>query len=410
MHGRRGIELFGFPGVSAAGARVPSRRVVLLGVGHTHAEIVRRWAEGPPAGAQLTCVSDAPVATYSGMLPGVLAGQYPQQLMRTDLPRLCAAAGAGLVVGNARGLDLRARLLQFADRPPVPFDVLSIGIGSVPAFEGIAVGDATALVPIKPMRSLLDRLDASARRAASVRRPLPVRVAVVGGGAGGVELALTAPAHLRARLGASTDIEMTIVEAAAELMPGSPASTRRRVGRALGRGRGVRQIAGHRVVGIDAEHLTLDDGSAVGADIVLWATGATGPPLLAALGLPIDARGFLLTGNTLQSVAGEPIFAVGDTGTIAGAGAPKAGVYAVRQAPVLWENIARVLDGRPLRRYAPQRHSLRLINTGDGRAIGEWRGLSFEGRWCWRLKDAIDRRFMARYQALARRAGEARDS
>jgi selenide,water dikinase len=95
---------------------------------------------------------------------------------------------------------------------------------------------------------------------------------------------------------------------------------------------------------------------------------------------------------------GAPIFVVGDTGSIDGLPTSKAGVYAVRQGPVLRSNIRRILEGRPLRRYAPQRGFLKLLNTGDGRAIGEWKGLSFEGRWAWRLKDAIDGSFMDRHQ------------
>lgn len=134
--------------------------------------------------------------------------------------------------------------------------------------------------------------------------------------------------------------------------------------------------------------------------MVVWATGAATPPLLARLGLPTDPRGFLLTRDTLQSTSGAPVFTVGNTGTIAGASTPKAGVYAVRQGPVLWDNIQRTLRGAPLRPYRPQRRFLRLLNTGDGRAIAEWRGLSFEGVWCWWLKDAIDSRFMKPYQDL----------
>jgi selenide,water dikinase len=134
------------------------------------------------------------------------------------------------------------------------------------------------------------------------------------------------------------------------------------------------------------------------ADVVLWATGAAAPPVLSRMGLPTDAGGFLLTTNTLQSTGSASVFAVGDTGSIDGVPTPKAGVYAVRQGPVLWSNLQRMMSTAPLRRYAPQRTFLRLVNTGDGRAIGEWRGLSFEGVWCRRLKDIIDRGFVGRYQ------------
>lgn len=134
------------------------------------------------------------------------------------------------------------------------------------------------------------------------------------------------------------------------------------------------------------------------ADVVLWATGAVAPPVLSSMGLPTDVRGFLLTTDTLQSIGSASVFAVGDTGSIDGVPTPKAGVYAVRQGPVLWSNLQRMMSAGPLQRFAPQRTFLRLLNAGDGRAVGEWRGISFEGTWCRRLKDVIDRRFVGRYR------------
>ncbi len=134
------------------------------------------------------------------------------------------------------------------------------------------------------------------------------------------------------------------------------------------------------------------------ADVVLWLTGPAAPPVLSRMGLPTDASGFLLTKDTLQSTSGASVFAVGDTGSIDGVPTPKAGVYAVRQGPVLWSNLQPMMSAAPLRPYAPQRTFLRLLNTGDGRAIGEWRGISFEGVWCRCLKDFIDRGFVGRYK------------
>jgi len=373
------------------------RDVVLLGIGHTNAHVLRMWRMKPPPGGRLTCVSSYPVGTYSGMLPGVLAGEYPQEQMEIDLVRLCAAAGARLVIDEVCGLDRARQALLFADRAPVPFDVLSIGIGSVPTYRNVAVIDGTRLVPVKPMQTFLERLDDRLRQAVDERRGSALRVAIVGGGAGGVELALCLPAHLRMRMSDQPRIEHTLISADEELLPGSAEGTARRVERILTQ-RGVRMVTGRRVTHVDGGQLAFDDGTVIDADLILWLTGAAAPPLLATLGLPTDARGFLLTADTLQTTAGDPIFAVGDTGTIEGLPTPKAGVFAVRQGPVLWENIARTLAGGTLESYRPQRGFLKLLNTGDGRAIGEWKGVSFEGAWCGRLKHGIDSRFMRMYQ------------
>jgi selenide,water dikinase len=365
---------------------------VLVGVGHTHAEIVRRWHRRPIAGAELTCVSDAPVATYSGMLPGVLAGQYRPDDLSIDLPRLCQRSGVRLIVGDVRAFDARTGELSVGDAP-LSFDVASIGVGSVPSMAGVVIDDGAPLVAVKPMRSFLGRLDAQLSRTAGGAR---VCVAVVGAGAGGIEIAFTLLPFLRARVSSDTNVQVALVAGPDGPTPGQWPGTTRRVLAALAR-KGI-AVVNHRATRVTKSHLECAGGGTIEIDAVIWATGAVAPPLLGTLGLPTDGLGFLLTAVTLRTTGGGPVFAVGDSGTVVGVRAAKAGVHAVRHAPVLWDNLRRTLTGAPLRRYRPRPHFLRLLNTGDGRAIGEWRGRSFEGTWAWWLKDRIDRRFIARYR------------
>jgi pyridine nucleotide-disulfide oxidoreductase family protein len=371
--------------------------VVLLGVGHTNAHVLREWRARPLPHARLFCVSDHDVATYSGMLSGVLAGEYPPDAMAINLRRFCDAAGAQLEIAQVTGLNVPDRQLVFADRPPLGFDVLSIGVGSVPSWQGVDCVDSSQVVQVKPMQTFLARLHARLRAAIVARGTVPLRIVTVGGGAGGVEVTLCLPAYLRAELGANARFEHTIVCGGPDILPGSARGTVERVTRIYQR-RGVEIIRSRLVTRVDGAGITLDDGARMEADVVLWATGAAAPPVLSRMGLPTDAGGFLLTKDTLQSTGSASVFAVGDTGSIDGVPTPKAGVYAVRQGPVLWSNLQRMMSTAPLRRYAPQRTFLRLVNTGDGRAIGEWRGISFEGVWCRRLKDIIDRGFVGRYR------------
>ncbi|MBX7165624.1 MAG: selenide, water dikinase SelD [Pirellulales bacterium] len=375
-------------------ARLPQREIVLLGAGHTHTHVLRRWRMSPLADARLTCISRFPTATYSGMLPGTLAGLYEPEAMEIDLVRLCASVGARLLCAEVTGLDVAGQRLQLANRPDVPFDVLSIGIGSVPRAEGLFDEPPAAVVPIKPMQTFLPRLHA---RLNDVALPgQTVKIVVVGAGVAGAEIAMGMPAYLRRHF-AGRESTLTVIDRHAapvrDLSPGAAARLARRLQRS-----GAQIILGRQVVAIDPDALRLDDGTRVPADVVLWATSAAAPPLLKCLSLPTDERGFLLTRPTLQTVAEAPIFAVGDCGTLAAGPAPKAGVYAVRQGPVLWENLGRLSGGLPLAAYRPQRGFLKLVSTGDGEAILDYRGWSAEGRWCWRLKDRIDRRFMSMHQ------------
>jgi selenide, water dikinase len=374
---------------------LPQHDIVLLGVGHTNAHVLRMWRMSPLPDARLTCVSNTPIATYSGMLPGTLAGLYEPERMQIDLVRLCAAAGARLILGEVQGLDRQRRELHLADRAALPYDVLSIGIGSVPRCD--AHGEShSALLPVKPMWSFLARLDERLARLPERAMGRPLRLAVVGAGAGGVEIAFCLPARVR-RICGDVPIELSLVDRNARLAAGSSRRAAALVRREL-QARGVRLILGQAVTRVDDAQLTLADGRSLPVDLVVWVTTASGAPLLSRLGLAADADGFLLTRPTLQSVDDEQIFVVGDSGTCRERPAPKAGVYAVRQGPVLWENLRRTLTDEPLLAFQPQRGFLSLLASGDHRAILSYKGLAFHGAWCWRLKDRIDGRFMAMYQ------------
>ena len=377
-------------------ASLPDRDVVLLGVGHTNAHVLKMWRMEPIEGARLTCVSNFPVVTYSGMLPGVLAGQYPQERMEIDLVRLCAAAGARLIVGNVTGLDRENRSLLFADRPPLPFDILSIGIGSVPSREGLKEADGT-LLPIKPMQTFVERLEARLREPGSARSvTAALNLVIVGGGVGGTEIAFCLPPRIKQVLG-DAEYKITLVDSGQQVAGGTSSLTSENVAKVLAH-RHVNIILGKRVTHVAKGNVWLDDGTFLPADIVLWATSAAAPPLVENFDLPKDDRGFLLTEPTLQVAGADGIFAVGDTGTIRGTDLPKAGVYAVREGPVLWENVQRQLRGQPLQDYRPQKRFLKLLNTGDGSSIGEYAGHYFRGRPVWWLKDRIDGKFMDMYQ------------
>ena len=374
---------------------LPSRNLVLLGVGHTNAHIVRMWAMHPFPDTSLTCISDFPIATYSGMLPAVLAQQVPRELMEIDLVRLCNSVGARLILGRASGIDHEKKLVRFEDRPSVPFDVLSIGSGSVPTVGDVPI-DPQSVLKIKPMQTFLERLkmrlDALREHAAEDR---PLRVVVVGSGVAGIEITCCIQPFLRAQGIQESTIQL--VTRSSDILPEAITSTRKKVHQVL-RQRGHTVTTNSAVQQVTHGEVLIEDGKRIAADLVIWATGASSPPALSQFQLPVDDRGFIATDHTLRSVSGSPIFAVGDSGTIASEALPKAGVYAVRQGPILWENLQHTLNGTPLRSYKPQRSFLKLINLGDGRAVGQWMNFSFAGRWAYWLKDRIDSKFIEKYR------------
>ncbi len=324
------------------------------------------------------------------MLPGTLANQFEPSQIQIQLAPLAQRAGAELILDEVLGLDAPRRSLLFANREPLQFDALSIGVGSMPA--GWKNFDSPALVPIKPMQTFLERLD----RRLEECGPSPC-CTIVGGGVAGVEIALC----LQARLAASATRRMAsvaLVTGGDEIASGMSSRSQLKLSRLLAQ-RAIEVVKNFRVTKVGDSSIEDAQGNGRRADVVIWATGAAPPTILAKLGLPTDERGFLATTTFLQTTAGDSIFAVGDTGTIESNPAPKAGVFAVRQAPVLWHNLQATLDSsRPMKPFIPQRDFLKILNTGQGKALLEYRGWTFHSRWCWWLKRSIDKAFIRQYQ------------
>jgi selenide, water dikinase len=368
-----------------------ARDLVLLGGGHSHALALRMLGMRPIPGVRVTLVSDASYAPYSGMLPGHVAGFYSWEEMHIDLRRLCAFAGATFVEGCVEGLDLARQMVEVAGRPPLRADVVSLNVGSTPSLGGVP-GTEEWAIPAKPVPRLLAGWRRVQAAAQAGRAP---RLVLVGGGAGGVELAVTMHHQLGGRA------SLTLVHQGDRLLPGHNRRVRRIFERLLPE-RGIAVRTGTQVAEVGLDGVRTADGELLPADFVFWVTHAAAPAWIAASGLATTAEGFVRVAPTLQAVDHPWIFAVGDVATLESAPRPKSGVFAVRMAAPLVENLRAWFAGRPLRPYRPQRHVLGLIGTGDGRAVASRRWLAGRSALFWRLKDRIDRRFMAKFEDLPR--------
>ncbi|MBL6458739.1 selenide, water dikinase SelD [Belnapia sp. T6] len=359
------------------------RELLLVGGGHAHLGLLRALAMRPIPGLRITLVAEELAPVYSGMLPGLVAGLYTPEECEVDLPRLATAAGARLIHDRATGLRPAARRLLCVRHPALRYDLLSIDIGSVarplPPGEG-------KLLPVRPIGSLEARL-------AGALPTGPVRAAVVGGGAAGVELAFS----LRHRLGPAA--EVTVLSGGPHLLPGAGRLAGWVAGRELAR-RGIRVLAGAGLARSGPEGLVLEDGRVLPCDLALWATGAAAPTWLRETGLALDPAGFIAVDATLRSTSHREVFAAGDVAAMLETPREKAGVYAVRQGPALEAAVRRLLAGQAPRPFRPQRRALALIGTADGAAIALWGPLVLAGRLAWRLKQWIDRRWIARFTSL----------
>lgn len=370
--------------------------VVLIGGGHAHALVLKKWAMKPVAGARLTIINPAATAPYTGMLPGFVAGHYERDELDIDLVRLSRKADARLVFGAATSIDRVAKTITVTGRPAIPYDVCSIDVGINSAMPEVS-GFAEHALAAKP----LDRF-ATEWTNFVAEAPSAPRVVMIGAGVAGCELALAIEHRLRTEGRSAT---VTVVEAAKAL--GNLGERARSQLMAAMTKRGITLLEDTRVdhIAADAVHLLGRPGERQGstrsipADLVVGAAGARPYPWLAELGLEHEF-GFLTVDNTLQTTTDPDVFAAGDCAHMAFAPRPKAGVFAVRQAPVLFDNLQAAITGGKLSTFSPQQDYLKLISLGNKRAAADKFKRVMQGKSLWRLKNGIDRSFMNKLNDL----------
>ncbi|MFO6428785.1 FAD-dependent oxidoreductase [Erythrobacter sp. W302b] len=363
--------------------------MLLVGGGHAHVAVLADWAtRGAPTGVRGVLLTPERHFRYSGMVPGWIAGQHARDDGLVDLAALAARAGVALVLDRCTGLDPEARVVRTAQGEAIGFDVASFDTGG----EGQAtrlLGDDPRLLDIRPIGAFVDRLAALG----SLRR-----IVVVGGGAGGVELAFA----LRNRAGAPVAPDVTLVAGAGGVLPGFAPAVQARAARALAR-QGIKLLAAEARFAGGA--ICAGEQSLEPADCIIAATGSAAPGWVRASGIATDAAGFLAVDAHQRSPSHPYIFAAGDVAVRIDRPLAHSGVHAVFAGPVLAANLRAVLAGEaPRRTYRPRRNNLYLMNTGDGSAIASHGSLAAEGRWVLALKHWIDKRWIAQYVRLAQMA------
>ncbi|MEG4055634.1 MULTISPECIES: FAD-dependent oxidoreductase [unclassified Microcoleus] len=397
------------------------KHLVLIGGGHSHAIVLKMFGIKPLPGVRLTLISDVLHAPYSGMLPGHVAGFYDYDECHIDLRSLAEFAGCQILIDRAIAIDFNKNLVICQTRPPVNFDLLSVDIGSTPATLSVP-GAAEYAIAAKPVPEFL----ASWNQLISERQNYPqkpLRIAIVGGGAGGVELALNMQSRLgkeegrgkkeegRRKREENLSSEIHLFHSGAELMPAHNHQVRRRIQEIL-ISRGIQLHLKEKVCTvkkIEREttlqfpidyQISCKSGLELDCDRIFWVTQASAAHWIGESGLAADSNGFIQVNDCLQSVSHPNVFAAGDIAAMVNYPRPKAGVFAVRQGKPLFENLQQFLLEKPLKPFAPQKQYLGLIGTGNKRAIASRGSFMWESALLWYWKDWIDRQFMQKFSNL----------
>lgn len=364
--------------------------LVLVGGGHAQVALLKSLAMTPVPGLRTTLICPDVETPYSGMLPGFVEGVWTAQDIHIDLARLSQMAGARFITAAATHLAVDDRLVHMHDRPPAYFDILSVNVGGAPDLTAID-GAAENCIPVKPIgrfRAQLARL---------TEREHPQRLAIIGGGAAGCELALALSRRWQTATGKRPEI--AIFARGARLVPEMPARAARLIFEALTNA-GATVHCGQAVTKVETDNLWLQDGTRHEFGACFLVTAVAPPRWIAASGLDLDERGFLKVDRTLQSTSHPFVFAAGDIASLNDEPRPKSGVYAVRAGPVLAHNVRQYLHGRRLKRWSPQSKALAILGTANGKAIAIREPHASSSRAWWWMKKWIDRRWMAKYQNL----------
>ena len=375
--------------------------LVLVGGGHSHLSVLKYFAMHPVPGLRLTLITRDLHTPYSGMLPGYIAGHYSYDEAHIDLRPLAQFAKARIYHAEVSNFDLDNNQISCKGRPPIHYDLASINIGSRPGTLHIPGADRFTL-PVKPIDRFLTQWDELVNTVVNTTEQ-NFHLAIVGGGAGGVEMALATQfrlQHLLAQNNQADDfLKIDLYCDSDHILTTHNKQVRKRFNRFL-KQRKIQLHTNHRIEEVQQHQLIDNNGQKYQADAVLWVTNASAPSWLAETGLAVDEKGFIAVNDCLQSTSHENIFAAGDIAAVVNHPREKSGVFAVRQGPPLARNLERAIQNRSLKKFIPQKNFLGLISTGDKYAIASRSNWSLEGAWLWKIKDWIDRRFMDNFNVL----------
>lgn len=369
------------------------KHLLLAGGGHAHLAVLHAVIHRRFEDWHVSLISPARYQIYSGMLPGWLAGHYDLAQCRIDLQSLANAAGVEFVPAKVMQLDAAQQVVRLSNGQQLSYQLLSLDIGSESPIADLQPL-AARLLPIRPIDDFV--LGWQRYRQQLHLSPQPQQLAVVGGGAAGVELAFALQFAL-SRINPASQV--TLFAAEPGLLPGHNPKVRAAVARTL-RQRGIklqlRRVTGH------ADGLLPGSDQVIPFDLVLAAPGAQAASWLRDSRLDLDPGGFISVNEYHQSISHANVFAAGDVCARSATGFSRSGVHAVKAGPVLAANLLSMMAGSSkLRSYTPRATSLYLLATGPKHAIASWGGWCAQGAWVWRWKDWIDRGFIRRQSLLS---------
>lgn len=360
------------------------KQIVLVGGGHANIQVLHSLASLNADSTTVTLISDVVKSPYSGMIPSYMAGVYTEAQLQFDLQEICKRFQFKFVHAAAQSIHADDNYIQTADGNQFKYDICSVNLGIRPAEILTDTHAGNNVIYLKPISQFINLWQKMVT--ADVQK-----IMIIGGGAGAFEVAIAC----RRRF-SKADIVMI---AGQHGLLASDSEKLKAAAKFRLRKQKINLIENSKVEKIYADQVQLSDKTKLPRQFCLVATSAQVGPIFRNSNLPTNVQGFVRIDDELRIHGYKNIFAAGDCCDFAAAALPKAGVFAVRQGPVLFNNIKAVLAGKTrLKKYKPQKDFLKIMVSGDNHAIANYKNFYLKGWLSWKLKDHIDRRFMRRFQ------------
>jgi len=367
------------------------KHLVLVGGGHAHMVTLANLRVFIEKGHKVTVIGPSPYHYYSGMGPGMLGRIYTPDDIRFSTQHVVKKQGGTFVLGKAVQVDPKGKKLILESGETVPYDVLSFNVGSyVP--ENRIMGTARDVFTVKPIEKLID----AQKRILELASRKKITIGIVGGGPSAAEIAGNA---WRLTQDYGKNKPRVRIFAGKDFMSRFPVNVKKKISRSLKR-RGIEILESGYVEKIKTCEIILESGESYDTDIIFLAVGVKPSPIFKESDLPTGPDGGLLVNQYLQSTKYPEIFGGGDCIYFKNQPLDKVGVYAVRENPVLYQNLMASLEGRAFQPFDPGGDYLLIFNMGDGTGVLRKKWLNFDGRLAFKIKDYIDRKFMNQFQKM----------
>ena len=370
------------------------KKLVLIGGGHSHAIALKEWGKKKITGVKVTLISNVKQTPYSGMLPGLIAGYYDYDTTHINLEKLAQFAQVQLIIDQVIDIQPEQKKVICQSGRIIDFDVLSIDIGSTPTKTTIKGADLYT-IPAKPVAYLLQRWQEIVEYCEN-KPYFPITLGIIGGGAGGVELALNMHHRLTDILHPET-LSINLIHRGERILSNQNQWVSNQLTQILNQ-RKINLYLRTEIEEVTAREMITKSGKKISSDYTFLVTNAQAPSWLQNNQIITDKSGFILVKDTLQTINYNNIFATGDIATMINYPRPKAGVFAVKQGKPLLKNIIKYLSNKPLKLYRPQRKYLNIIGTGEQKALAMWGGIGCKSSFLWQLKEWLDFSFMNQFK------------